>query len=142
MDLYKLHNIARKNLKLTPNDTLSRKKYSVGYLKELAEKYEMREFLELSYCCHGEDNNCWMEVEGLDYGWLWIDKDPETMPERLFNHALNILKSYRKHLYNRKMYVIESDDYVMIFVYLRDINSNDYVLTFGKKSEITVGLFG
>lgn len=141
MNLYKLHNIARKSLRLSPNDTLSRKKYSVGYLKELATKYEMREFLEFSYCCRGEDHNCWMEVEGLDYGWLWVNEDPATMPQKLFNHALGILKSHRNHLYNRKMYVIENEDFITVMIYLRDVNKNDYSLTFGKKPDVSVGLF-
>lgn len=143
MNLYKLHNVGRKNIRLSPGDILSRKKYSVGYLKSLAEQYEMREFLEYDYCCRGEDHNCWIEVEGIDYGWLWLDKDPKEMPELLFNHALNILKTHRKELYQRKIFVVENEDKISIFVFLRDICRSDYILTFAKNPEAeNVGFWG
>ena len=132
MDLYKLHNIGRKKIRLSPNDTISRKKYSVAYLKELANKYEMREFVSYKYCCKGEDYNCWLDVEGIDYGWLWLDKDPIEMPKILFNYTLDILKSYRKILYKRKMFVIEKNDKIIIHIFLRDINKTDYVIVFSK----------
>lgn len=136
MDLYKLHNIGRKNIQLSPGDTITRKKYSINYLKDLANKYEMREFLEYDYCCRGEDHNCWVEVEGIDYGWLWLEKNPKEMPKILFNHATNILKHYRKILYRRKMFIVENDNRITIFIFLRDKNKSDYVLTFAKNLEV------
>ena len=135
MDLYKLHNVGRKNIRLSPGDIISRKKYSIAYLKELADKYEMREFLEYEYCCRGEDHNCWIEVEGIDYGWLWTDKNPEEMPKILFNHALGILKHYRKTLYQRKMFIVENDDRLSIFIFLRDVCKSDFIMTFAKRPE-------
>ena len=41
MDLYKLHNIARRTIKVSPKETLYSKKYSAQYLNSLSEKYEM-----------------------------------------------------------------------------------------------------
>ena len=142
MNLYKLHNVGRKYIRLSPGDTLTRKKYSVGYLKELAEKYEMREFLEYSYCCRGEDHNCWIEVEGLDYGWLWLNEDPEEMPKLLFDRALSVLKSHREALYKRKLFVFEDEKRVIVYAFLRDVCRNDFIITFAKYPEAEdVGLF-
>ena len=92
----------------------------------------MREFVSYKYCCKGEDYNCWLNVEGIDYGWLWLDKDPIEMPEILFNYTLDTLKSYRKILYKRKMFVIEKNDKIIIHIFLRDINKTDYVIVFSK----------
>lgn len=142
MNLYKLHNVGKRNICLSPDDTLFRKKYSVDYLKSLAEKYEMREFLEYSYCCRGEDHNCWIEVEGIDYGWIFLNYKEAEMPKVLFDHALSILKHYRRILYKRKMFVVENSDKITIYIFLRDICKNDFILTFAKhpKAE-NIGLF-
>ena len=141
MNLYKLHNTGRKHIRLFPKDKITRKKYSVQYLKHLAATYEMREFLEYSYCCRGEDHNCWIEVEGIDHGWLWLDKDPKDMPKLLFDMALNTLKTYRNTLYKRKMFVVENEDKISIYVFLRDVCTRDYILTFAKNLEADVCLF-
>lgn len=142
MNLYKLHNVGRRHMIVSPGDTVTRKKYSVGYLKELANKYEMREFLEYSYCCRGEDHNCWIEVEGIDYGWMFLDHEEAEMPKVLFDHALGILKHYRKTLYKRKMFIVENDDKITAYVFLRDICKNDFILTFAKRPEVeNIGLY-
>ena len=142
MNLYKLHNIARRTIKVKPGEKLYTKKYSVQYLNSLAEQYEMREFLELRYCCRGEDHNCWIDVEGIDYGWLWIDKKPEEMPKLLFEMALGALKASRKTLYQRKIYVLESDNAIQLYVFVRDVAKCDYVLSFAKRTDVeSVGMF-
>lgn len=144
MNLYKLHNTARRKMqRLSPEDKLTRKKFSIQYLEQLAETYKMCEFLEYDYCCRGEDHNCWIEVEGLDYGWLFLNKKEEDMPKILFDHALKILKAHRKDLYKRKIYVIENDDKISLFVFLRDKCRSDYIITFAKNpSADNVGYWG
>ena len=103
----------------------------------------MREFLAYDYCCEGEDHNCWIEVEGIDYGWLWLKKDPKKMPKILFDHAIGILKAYRKALYQRKLFVVENEDKIVIFTFLRDVCKSDYVLTFAKNPEAeNIGFWG
>ena len=42
MDLYKLHNIARRTIKVKPGEKLHTKKYSVQYLNSLAELSNMK----------------------------------------------------------------------------------------------------
>lgn len=134
MNLYKLHNVGRKNIQLSPNDNIIRKKYSVAYLKELANKYEMREFLSYNYCCYGEDCSCWIDVEGINYGWLWLNNEPEEMSKLLFDMALTTIKSHRDILYKRKMFVVENNDKIIIYFFLRDVIKRDYILTFIKNT--------
>ena len=64
------------------------------------------------------------------------------MPKILFNHALGILKHYRETLYQRKMFIVENDDRLSIFIFLRDVCKSDFIMTFAKRPEAeNVGWF-
>lgn len=98
---------------------ISTKKFSLGYLKELSEKYYMNGFFEYQYCCQGEDFNCWVEVELLDAGWFWLDTPKKELPQKLFEIATDFTKEERKFLYGKKIFIIENDREIEILIPMR-----------------------
>lgn len=150
MTPYKLGNVSRKTAmkyasimkkEHSCKATISRKKFSIGYLKELHEKYFIQGFYEYRYCCYGEDRNCWVDVECLDAGWVWLMHRPSEMPDVIFNMAKGFKSKEKSLLYNRKIFIVECDKEIDVIIPMRDVKRVDYIITFAKDKNTTIDIF-
>ena len=141
MTLYKLNNTIIKKIQNQKDVKISRPKYSIGLFKSLMQDYYIHGTYEYHYCCEGEDHNCWVDVEGLDFGWLFLDYPEEQMPEVLYNRFMKMIKKHRIYLYRRKLFYMETKDSISILVPLRDICKTDYLIVFAKEKDSCVDIF-
>lgn len=138
MNLYKNSNIIHNELKKR-NIPYKRIRFSRNTLRRIYNKYPLIELTSFSYCCLEEEESCWTDIEGIDYGWEFRDYQAEEMPDVLFNLFLNSVKKF--DLYKRKFFMVEEEDAIYLILPLRDWQKCDYVLTF-KKTEAACGLYG
>lgn len=141
MDLYKLNNTISHILTQYKDIKITRPRYSISLFKDLMKKYYINSTYEYHYCCQGEDHNCWVDVEGIDFGWLFLDYPEEQMPEVLYNRFMKIIKKHRIYLYRRKLFYIDSKDAISIVVPLRDVCKTDYLIVFAKEKDSCVDIF-
>ncbi len=131
MNAYKLGNIIKKRmLEQFDNSQIRKQRLSIRYLKELFTKCELLEWVELDYCCRGEDTNCW-----VDEKLSWTSPSPINSRFRRFKRQLNrICEANHINIGKRHMFIGEDDMFIVICIPLRDITSPrfDTWLTFRK----------
>lgn len=135
MKIIELNNIIEKELS---NRGLSYTKvpFCKSFIRELYNQYKLIEVAKYHYCCYGPYLNCWIEVEGIDYGWLFLDYTEEEMPKVLLRKIFNWIK-YARFPFGRHIFKVETKNAVYIILPGRDLRraKADYILSFGKNNE-------
>lgn len=114
-----------------------RKKISLKHLRYLFSQYEVEEICVKNYCCYGEDTCCWYDVEGIDFGWLFLDHAKEEMPSILLNYVKDHMRPYMDSLYKRRAFIYQKDSLLYYVIPMRDLGTYDIYITFnlvGEKS--------
>lgn len=139
MNTYKLSNCVKKELlKTFKNSEIRKQKFSYGFIHSLFNKYVISEYLSYSYCCYGEDINCW-----VDESVCWLKcgyKNYKPSTETLNKHFYSVLKSSLKQrkfeksfdIFKRNLFIGENEDVICIYIPLRDIKKYDICLVFDK----------
>lgn len=139
MDKYKLYNSIKRELLKRPNiqkSDIELKGFSYGLLRELFRTYTVLEYVVSEYCCYGEDICCWQEVEGENFGWLWLRKRGLSWQFEIEKSLYNSLKRYKKELYNRKIFYLDLEQVIWVQIPLRDVAKEDYSIIFDKNKLI------
>lgn len=139
MNKYKLYNTIKRDLLKRPNikkSDIQLKGFSYSLLRELFQRYAVAEYVVSEYCCYGEDHCCWQEVEGETFGWIWLRKGGISRHFELEKSLYSSLKRYKKELYNRKIFYVETNKMVWVQIPLRDIAKEDYSIIFDKTKSV------
>ena len=101
--------------------------YTKDLFPLLLSRFSDVEITEEFYCCNGLEQSCWIE---LYYDGNW----GRTLLD-VRNEVLSIYRSFAKYLYNinkygNRLYVVEKENKVRVFVYLRDVIGKDYTFDF------------
>ena len=135
MTYQKLTNIIASELKeFKPQ----RVKISLRHLRSLFKQYVLDEISIKNYCCYGDEDCCWIDIEGPGHGWLWTDHDQKDMPKILWQYLKGHMAGYMDKLYKRKaflytrddLYSNEKDKYLIYVIPMRDIARYDIYITF------------
>lgn len=91
------------------------------------------EITEEFYCCNGLEHRCWVEPH-YDGNWGMTLLDVRSA-------VLSMCHKFSKYLYNtnkygNRLYVVEKEGKVRVFVYLRDITGRDYTFDFYNTEEM------
>ncbi|MCM1324405.1 MAG: hypothetical protein NC218_09660 [Acetobacter sp.] len=135
MNLYKLSNIIHKKL-TRRNLPYCRLRYSKRYLRQLHSQFPLVEICEYHYCCRGEEHNCWIDVEGVDHGWIFTDHKEEEMPDILLSTFFSWTKRIASKLYKRDIFVVDEENGVFVIIPTRDLIKADFILTFKKNDKV------
>ena len=129
----KLHKeLLKKELLEYSNLNFKKHTFSQSHVNNLLESCKEFGMTESMYCCHGEESCCWQE--------LYEDGVWNFSLQQVENEIRHMFKIGRKYLYNstkygNRFYVGENDEYINVFIYLRDKIGSDYTIWF-KKGEI------
>jgi hypothetical protein len=105
-------------------------KFNRDHIFNLFKKYQKYGMTESSYCCHGEEQCCWIEVVE-DGNWeLTLPKIRRNILY-LFNNIKYELRSRR--IYGNRMYMYQDKECCHIYIYSRDLFDVDYDIWFKKK---------
>lgn len=107
-----------------------RVKISLKHLRYLFAQYEIEEVSIKNYCCYGEDKNCWIDIEGIDYGWLFVDHTKEEMPFILLKYLKDHIHGYMDSLYKRRAFIYKEDNHLIYLIPMRDIAKYDVYVSF------------
>ena len=130
MTYQKLCNIIASGLK---RNKPIRVKISLRHLRALFKEYQIEEIAVENYCCFGEDQCCWIDVEGPQHGWLFTDHKPEEMPDVLFKYLKGHMRKYMNILYKRKAFIYTNDKgYLFYVIPMRDIAQYDIYIAFSR----------
>ncbi|MGL6174853.1 MAG: hypothetical protein ACRC1P_09650 [Cellulosilyticaceae bacterium] len=88
-------------------------------IDDLIEKYPYHSMTENKYCCRGLDQCCWQELyeEGI---WFYSEEQVISSTKRTVTGVKNYLYTYGR------VWMLESDGNVEIFIYTRDVAGRDY----------------
>lgn len=139
MDKYKLYNSIKRDLvirhKFKKSD-IQLRGFSYSLLRELFQKYAVQEYVVSDYCCRGEDHCCWQEVEGETFGWIWLTKGGISRHFALEKSLYDSLKRYKKELYSRKIFYIDTCSFIWVEIPLRDVAKSDFTIIFDKTKPV------
>lgn len=105
-------------------------KISLKHLRYLFTHYTVEEICIKNYCCYGEDTPCWYDIEGMDYGWLFLDHTKEEMPSVLLNYVKGHMNKYMDSLYKRRAFIFQRDNCLTYVIPMRDLAQYDIYITF------------
>lgn len=131
MTYEKLVNCIYKDLRRTKPLSITRQKLSLKRLKSVFRQDYDTNYIQKHYCCIGEDTNCWTDVEGLDYGWLFLDYPPEKMPKILYKNLMYHVRPHLSKLYGRKVFTAKyKDGTEVIVIPMRDFAQYDLYVSY------------
>lgn len=107
-----------------------RKKISLGHLRYLFASYKLEEICIKNYCCYGEDIACWYDVEGTDFGWLFLEHTKEEMPSILLKYIKDHMRGHMDSLYKRRAFITQKDNLLTYVIPMRDLEKYDIYITF------------
>lgn len=61
----------------------------------LFDKYKECSYNEYLFCCYGNKNPCWVEIEGQDFGWMFLnfEGDINGIRRSLLDNMLSMIDS-------------------------------------------------
>lgn len=101
--------------------------YTKDLFPLLLSRFSDVEITEEFYCCKGLEQSCWIEPH-YDGNW-------GMTLSGVRKKVLLMCHKFSKYLYNtnrygNRLYVVEKEGKVRVFVYLRDITGRDYTFDF------------
>lgn len=142
MNRYKLSNIIKKKLlsRFSSSDIKSQT-FSYKVIHDYFKQYGLVEWCVDSFCCYGEDNCCWQDVEN---GWILNSSKYKNITD--LSEKNQIVYSYLKRfirgscnkeeLGKRTMFICENEDSLWVVLPLRDKIKQDIYLVFAKDERI------
>lgn len=139
----KLVNRIYKELARVSGDKPKRMGFSFQMIHKLFQEYKDIEVAQVHYCCCGDEFSCWTDVEGIDYGWMWLYRKKEDMPKYLYKYFCGLCEPYKKHLFARRSFLktmrTKNGDALVIVLPLRDVAHYDIWLSFSNSGVGWVG---
>lgn len=93
-----------------------------NHIEEVISHYDSEE--EPTWCT-------WQDVEGLDYGWMWLRYKEEHMKEIMASHISGTVRAYQKRLSDGDEFTLVKSvvDYHTIVFHVLDIKEGKLVYT-------------
>lgn len=109
-------------------------KYQSDKVFNLFRKYKHFGMIEYSYCCYGEERNCWMEIVEEGVWFLTLKQVRRNIIDTL-KSLKDILRGRKKH--GNRYYVYQDKHCCYIYIYARDLKNvqADYLVWFSSESQ-------
>lgn len=107
--------------------------YNEKYLEGLIDTFKHIEILDKEYCCHGPFINCWQDIEGEGYGWIWIEHPEEEWHDLLVSWIKGRFKEFSRVLKGKKVIHIWNETYQIrrVVLPMRDTEyKRDVIISF------------
>lgn len=103
--------------------------FIVANVLMLFDKFLKCSYAEYSFCCYGNKRSCWVDIEGQDFGWMFLDfndDDLEGIREALLKDMVVIVKNSKYE--NCKILIGENKNRAEILIISED--DSNYILSF------------
>lgn len=135
MNNYKLSNIIKKHLKKHgfKDHEIKKQKINLKYIKSLLNKYQIIEETIRWYDAY-EDWSTWIDVEGLRYGWVWVDRTIKDTDKIIKDDFIENCKDFIKTCSKRNIFIAENDQVIWIVLPMRNVKECDVCLILRKNN--------
>lgn len=129
MDKYKLGNLTKKHLlEAFDNKDIHKHKFSFSLLNSLCKKYKVQECLINYYDLYGEDYCCWQE----NLISLGNNLNKENTNQYIYKELKHYFNKYVSNIGQRKIFMTESEKFIVYIIPLRDVELIDIIISFDK----------
>lgn len=108
---------------------LKQKDYNRKMINDILKEHKYCAMVESSFCCYGEEKSCWQELY-FDGNWNYTYKKIKKMIKKTFDEFEEYLLN--KEDFGDRFFIYETENYIIAYVYLRDVLQLDYTMFFCK----------